>query len=154
MELWHIIEFGDVGKCFLLDLWLNFNFRYMRIDNRSSYLFNKQVVLGFRNPDPFTKQVVFYLTRHELNTRTWIATPKYIENSLWVVNITYRDTLKYKRTKSSNRYMFNYVILTIYSSHHYLMWNFTHTCTPSTKNKFEIMFLCMITNKELRKCIS
>ena len=48
----------------------------------------------------------------------------------WVINITYRDTLKPKMPKL-NGYVLNYVILTAHSSHLYSMWDFTYTCNPT-----------------------
>ena len=55
---------------------------------------------------------------------------KHLGKLLWVINITYRDTLKPKRPKP-NGYVLNYVILTTHSSHIYSMWDFTHTCNPT-----------------------
>ena len=39
--------------------------------------------------------------------------------------------------------MLNYVILIIHSSHHYLMWDFTHMCIPNNLSfKYESLPLC------------
>ena len=67
---------------------------------------------------------------YNLGSNTTSKGDKHLEKLPWVINITYRDTIKSKRPKP-NGYVLNYVILTTHSSHLYSMWYFTHTCNPT-----------------------